>query len=47
MNKILKTMMLAIVPAFGLSSCEDVPAPIVAPEMPDSGEVIESEGNST
>ena len=47
MNKILKTMMLAIVTAFGLASCEDVPAPIVDPEMPDSGEVIEAEGNGT
>lgn len=37
MNKILKTMMLAAVTAFGLASCEDVPAPFIEPEMPGAG----------
>lgn len=37
MNKILKTMMLAAVTAFGLASCEDVPAPFIEPEMPGTG----------
>ena len=47
MNKILKTMMLAAVTAFGLASCEDVPAPFIEPEMPGTGEVIGAEGNGT
>lgn len=47
MNKILKTMMLATVTAFGLASCEDVPAPFIEPEMPGTGEVIGAEGNGT
>lgn len=37
MNKIFKTMMLAAVTAFGLASCEDVPAPFVEPELPGDG----------
>ena len=47
MNKILKTMMLAAVTAFGLASCEDVPAPFIEPEKPGTGEVIGAEGNGT
>lgn len=47
MNKILKTMMLAAVTAFGLASCEDVPAPFIEPEKPGEGEVIGAEGNGT
>lgn len=47
MNKILKTMMLAAVTAFGLASCEDVPAPFIEPEQPGTGEVIGAEGNGT
>ena len=47
MNKILKTMMLAAVTAFGLASCEDVPAPFIEPEKPSTGEVIGAEGNGT
>ena len=47
MNKILKTMMLATVTAFGLASCEDVPAPFIEPEKPGTGEVIGAEGNGT
>ena len=37
MNKIFKTMMLAAFTAFGLASCEDVPAPFVEPELPGDG----------
>ena len=47
MNKIFKTMMLAAVTAFGLASCEDVPAPFVEPELPGTGEIVGAEGNGT
>ena len=47
MNKIFKTMMLAAVTAFGLASCEDVPAPFVEPEQPGTGEIVGAEGNGT
>lgn len=47
MNKIFKTMMLAAVTAFGLASCEDVPAPFVEPEQPGTGEIVGAEGYGT
>ena len=40
-------MMLAAVTAFGLASCEDVPAPFVEPEQPGTGEIVGAEGNGT
>lgn len=40
-------MMLAAVTAFGLASCEDVPAPFVEPELPGTGEIVGAEGNGT
>lgn len=40
-------MMLAAVTAFGLASCEDVPAPFVEPELPGTGEFAGAEGNGT
>lgn len=40
-------MMLAAVTAFGLASCEDVPAPFVEPELPGTGEIVVAEGNGT
>lgn len=40
-------MMLAAVTAFGLASCEDVPAPFVEPEQPGTGEIVVAEGNGT
>lgn len=40
-------MMLAAVTAFGLASCEDVPAPFVEPEQPGTGEIVGPEGNGT